>query len=94
MLWQEPGRPGNTALTALALGRTNQQKSRPEDSPETSTNGSYPSNHVKNRPTLRKQDPSSRDLGEKNKKNRNFLKLPAFRKVKAGTIGGTGKNGL
>ena len=47
-----------------------------------------------NQPTLRKQDPASRDLGEQNKKNRTFLDLPAFRKVKVGTIGGTGKNGL
>ena len=44
-----------------------------------------------NKPTLRKQDSASRDLGSRNKKNRTFLKLDAFRRVKAVTTGGTEK---
>ena len=42
----------------------------------------------------RKNNPASRDMGEENKKNRTFFNLHAFRKVKAVTTGGTGKNGL
>ena len=32
-LWQEPGRPGRLAPTALASGRTNRSKTQPGDSP-------------------------------------------------------------
>ena len=42
-----------------------------------------------NKPTLRKQDYASRDLGSRFKKNGTLLNLNAFRRVKAVTTGGT-----
>ena len=42
-----------------------------------------------NKPTLRKQDSASRDLGSRFKKNGTFFNLNAFRRVKAVTTGGT-----
>ena len=64
-----------------------------ETHPKTSTSGSYHSNQEETKPTLRKQDPASRDLGSRDKKNETFLNLNAFRRVKAVTTGGT-ENGL
>ena len=43
-----------------------------ETHPEASTSGSHHSNREENKPTLRKQGPSSRDLGSRKRKTKRF----------------------
>ena len=51
-----------------------------ETHPEASTSGSHHSNQEENKPTLRKQGPSSRDLGSRNRKKRNISQSQCFLK--------------
>ena len=78
-LWQEPGRPGRPAPTALASGRTNRPKRRPRDSPETSTNGSYPSNQEKTSQHCESKTPQAETWGSRTRK-RNVSRSPCIPK--------------
>ena len=51
-----------------------------ETRPEASTSGSHHSNQEENKPTLRKQGPTSRDLGSRYRKKRNVSQSQCFPK--------------
>ena len=89
--WQEPGRPGSPAPTALASGRTNRLKRRPRDSPKTSTNGSYPSNQEKTSQHCERKAPQAETWGSRTRK-RNVSRPPCIPKSEGCHHRWNGKN--
>ena len=92
-LWQEPGRPGRPAPTALTSGRTNRPKRQPGDSPETSTNGSYPSKQEKTSQHCESKTPQAETRGSRTRKQ-NISRSACFPKSEGHHYRWNRENGL
>ena len=78
---------------ALASGRTNRTKRQPGDSPETSTNGSYPSNHEKTSQHCESKTPQAETWRSRTRKQ-NISRSASFPKSEGRHQRWNGKNSL